>query len=110
MAATATTELDPQNWRTGPGDTVLVSDVIRTAGVPHGAIDYPIRLGLVPIVAREPGRRGRYISREDARMLLAAAALALAAGVALAVIVKAIRATQATVTSAGLVIPVPAAA
>jgi hypothetical protein len=110
MTATAAKELDPKNWRTGPGDTVMVSDVVRTAGVPHGAIDYPIRLGLVPIVAREPGRRGRYITRDDAVMLLAAAALAVAAGVALAAIVRAIRATQATVTPAGLVIPVAGAA
>lgn len=106
MTATTETGLDPKNWRTGPEGTVMVSDVIRTAGVPHGAIDYPIRLGLVPIVAREPGRRGRYISREDAVMLLAAAALAVAAGVALAAVVRAIRVTGGSVTADGLMIPV----
>lgn len=93
-------------WEIGPDGTVPVADVVRSAGVPHSAIDYTIRLGLVPVLAQGGASRRRWISREDAVMLLAAAALAVAAGVALAVIVRAIRATGAQVGPDGLTIPV----
>lgn len=106
MTAVAEPRLTPDEWRTGPDGTVLVADVVKTAGVPHGAVDYTIKLGLVPVVAQSGRKCRRSISREDAFMLLAAAALAVAAGVALAAIVRAIKATGAQVGPGGLTIPV----
>jgi hypothetical protein len=106
MTALAEPVLAPSEWGAGPDGTVPVADVVRSAGVPHGAVDYTIRLGLVPVHAQFGAHRRRYISREDALMLLAAAALAVAAGVALATIVRAIKATGAQVGPGGLTIPV----
>jgi hypothetical protein len=74
----------PADWRVTSDGTVPVADVVRSAGVPHGAIDYPVRLGLI---------------------VLAAAALAMAAGVALVAILKAMKTTGAQITPSGLTIP-----
>jgi hypothetical protein len=85
-----------------PEGTVPVADVVKSAGVPHGAVDYPVRLGLVEVVNQHGQGRRRYITAEDGLMILAAAAFALAAGVALAAVLRGIKATGAVLTLPGI--------
>lgn len=99
----------PKGWRVTDG-TVPVADVVRSAGVPHAAIDHPVRLGLVEVVKQHGQGNRRYIRVEDGLMLMAAAALALSCGVALVVMVRAIKATGATIGPAGLTFPLAAVA
>lgn len=95
----------PEDWRVTSDGTVPVADVVRSAGVPHGAIDYPVRLGLIDVTGQHGQGRRRYIRVEDGLMILAAAALAVAAGVTLVAILKAMKATGAQITPSGLTIP-----
>jgi hypothetical protein len=115
MTATATTAPDqsrtasewsaPESWRITPQGTVPVADVIRTAGVPHGAVDHAVRACNIPVLGQHGQGRRRYISVSDALVILAAAALAVAAGVALSQMYRALKGTGVTVSDSGLMIP-----
>ncbi|MFI6899279.1 hypothetical protein ACIBM4_34750 [Streptomyces sp. NPDC050256] len=93
----------PADWRVTPEGTVRVSDVARTAG-DYQAVNYTVRRYGVVVDQHGQGR-SRYIPVSEALLLVAAAALAMAAGVALAAMYRAMKATGATVSGSGLTIP-----
>ena len=110
MTATATeatgadaTPAVPTDWRVTPHGTVRVSDVARTTG-DYEAVNYTVRRYGVVVDQHGQGR-SRYIAVSEALLLVAAAALAVAAGVALAQMYRAIKASGATVGSNALTIP-----
>src|SRR5688500_12474187 len=79
---TAAAPAVPANWRVTPEGTVRVSDVARTTG-DYEAVNYTVRRYGVVVDQHGQGR-SRYIPVSEALLLVAAAALAVAAGVALA--------------------------
>ncbi|MFF4963242.1 hypothetical protein ACFY2Z_40980 [Streptomyces sp. NPDC001222] len=94
----------PEDWRVTPEGTVPVSDVARTTG-DYPAVNYTVRRCGVTVVEQGGHGRTRYIPVSEALLLVAAAALALAAGVALAQMFRAIKASGATVSAEALTIP-----
>lgn len=94
----------PQDWRVTPEGTVPVSDVARTTG-DYPAVNYTVRRCGVTIASSGGHCRTRYIPVSEALLLVAAAALAMAAGVALAQMYRAIKASGATVGADSLTIP-----
>lgn len=113
MTAVATTDTAPApvalqipaDWHVTPEGTVAVTEVARTTG-DYPAVNYTVRKCGVPVVSRGPGRgSGRYIPVSEALLLVAAAALAVAAGVALAAMYRAIKAAGAEVGPDALTIP-----
>lgn len=94
----------PEDWRVTPQGTVPVSDVARTTG-DYPAVNYTVRKCGVEIAAQGGHGRTRYIPVSEALLLVAAAALAVAAGVALAQMYRAIKASGATVAADALTIP-----
>lgn len=102
---TSPAESTPKDWRVTPDGSVPVADVVKSAGVPHAAVDYAVRLGLVDVTAQHGQGRRRYIATSDGLLILAAAALALAAGVALVSMLRAMKATGAMVSANALTIP-----
>ena len=112
MTATATTAPAPapsappvpEGWRVTSKGTVPVSDVARTTG-DYPAVNYTVRRCGVTVVDQGGHGRTRYIPVSEALLLVAAAALAVAAGVALAQMYRAIKAAGATVGTDALTIP-----
>jgi hypothetical protein len=102
----------PDTWRVADG-LVPAADVARSVepyGVGYPAVSKVLRSGLVP-VAKVGGQGGaRHLKVDDAMLLLAVAALAVAAGMAFGVMLRAVRSAGGTVTAAGLTIPLPQAA
>ncbi|WP_405802276.1 hypothetical protein [Streptomyces sp. NBC_01506] len=94
----------PQDWRITPEGTVAVMDVARTTG-DYPAVNYTVRKCGVPVMDTKGRGGGRYIPVSEALLLVAAAALALAAGVALAQMYRAIKANGATIGANALTIP-----
>ncbi|MEV8435708.1 hypothetical protein [Streptomyces chartreusis] len=94
----------PEDWRVTPEGTVPVSDVARTTG-DYPAVNYTVRRCGVPVIDQGGQGRARYIPVSEALLLVAAAALAVAAGVALAQMYRAIKASGATVRADSLTIP-----
>ena len=94
----------PEDWRVTPEGTVPVSDVARTTG-DYPAVNYTVRRCGVTIASSGGHCRTRYIPVSEALLLVAAAALALAAGVALAQMFRAIKASGATISVDALTIP-----
>jgi hypothetical protein len=99
----------PDGWRVTDG-VVPLADVARSAealGVSYEAVSAAARSGLLP-VARTGGQGGaRHITLDNALLVLAAVALAVAGGAAFAMMLRAIRETDATVTPGGLTIRFP---
>lgn len=93
----------PSGWRVTPEGTVRVSDVARTTG-DYESVNYTVRRYSVTVDQHGQGRT-RYIPVSEALLLVAAAALAMAAGVALAAMYRAIKASGATVGADALTIP-----
>lgn len=113
MTATATEQTGtaaapavPAEWRVTPEGTVRVSDVARTTG-DYEAVNYTVRRYGVPVVDQHGQGRSRYIPVSEALLLVAAAALAVAAGVALAQMYRAIKASGAKVGVDSLTILLP---
>lgn len=110
MSATATLDTDtsapavPDTWRVTPEGTVRVTDVAKTTG-DYPAVNYTVRRCDIPVVGRTGRGQGRYIPVSEALLLVAAAALAVAAGVALSAMYRAIKASGATVGADALNIP-----
>lgn len=94
----------PASWRVTPEGTVPVVDVARTTG-DYNAVTYAVRKCGVPVVSRGGHGRKRYIPVAEALLLVAAAAMAVAAGVALSQMYKAIKAAGAEVGPDSLTIP-----
>jgi hypothetical protein len=78
--------------------------VARTTG-DYPAVNYTVRKCGVPVLGREGRGGGRYIPVSEALLLVVAAALAVAAGIALAQMYRAIKASGATVGPTALTIP-----
>lgn len=94
----------PDDWRVTPDGTVRVSDVARTTG-DYQAVNYTVRKCGVTVAAQKGQGASRYIPVAEALLLVAAAALAVAAGVALAQMYRAIKASGATVGVDAVTIP-----
>jgi len=94
----------PADWRVTPQGTVRVSDVARTTG-DYPAVNYTVRRCGVTVVEQGGHGRTRYIPVSEALLLVAAAALAVAAGVALASMYRAMKTAGATVGTDSLTIP-----
>lgn len=101
--STATAPAIPAEWRVTPEGTVRVSDVARTTG-DYESVNYTVRKYGVVVDQHGQGR-SRYIPVSEALLLVAAAALAVAAGVALAQMFRAMKASGATVGVNALTIP-----
>ncbi len=101
--STAAAPAIPADWRVTPEGTVRVSDVARTTG-DYESVNYTVRKYGVVVEQHGQGR-SRYIPVSEALLLVAAAALAVAAGVALAQMFRAIKASGATVGADALTIP-----
>lgn len=100
-----TTLTVPTSWRVTPEGTVRVSDVARSTG-DYEAVNYTVRR--YGVVTDQYGQgRSRYIPVSEALIILAAAALATAAGVALAAMYRAIKAAGATVNGNSLTLTIP---
>ncbi|MFE5809448.1 hypothetical protein [Streptomyces sp. NPDC056491] len=93
----------PADWRVTEEGTVRVSDVARTAG-DYQSVNYAVRK-YIPVVDQHGQGRSRYIPVAEALLLVAAAALAVAAGVALAQMYRAMKASGATISADALTIP-----
>jgi hypothetical protein len=87
-------------------DLLPLPDVARSVGLDRNSQHYAIRHGVIT-PARKRGANGRYlITREDALLLLAAALVAAAAGIAIVTALRGLRSAGATATSAdSIVIP-----
>jgi hypothetical protein len=94
----------PADWHVTPDGTVAVTEVARTTG-DYPAVNYTVRKCGVPVMGREGRGGGRYIPVSEALLLVAAAALAVAAGVALAQMYRAMKANGATIGADSLTIP-----
>ena len=83
----AVRELDPDT-------PVRLARISRAIGWSYDAQSDAIKAGAVdPLPAPPAGRRGYLVSRDEALTILAAAILALAAGVAVVAMIRAIKAT-----------------
>jgi hypothetical protein len=94
-----------------PGLAIL-ADVQRAAGLSRGAVRAAVDEGLVtPTPVRMgPGQGGGYtVTLDDALLLVACAALALAAGVAFVTMLRVLRSSGATIDPAAgaVVLPIP---
>lgn len=98
----------PSDWRVTPEGTVRVSDVARTVG-DYESVNYTVRRYGVPVASQHGQGNARFIPLREAILILAAATVAVAAGVALSAMYRALKAT-ATVTDTSVVIPLRAAA
>ncbi|MFJ2477745.1 hypothetical protein ACIOWI_33030 [Streptomyces sp. NPDC087659] len=94
----------PDDWRVTPEGTVAVVDVARTTG-DYPAVNYTVRKCEIPVMERQGRGGGRYIPVSEALLLVVAAALAVAAGVALVQMYRAIKANGATISADALTIP-----
>ena len=111
-----TTVAMPDEWRVSDG-TVPLADVARTVeaqtGCTYASLNHAARQGLIDVQSKG-GRDGRGNARritvEDALLVLAVAALAVAAGMAFGHMLKAMKSSGAQVTPAGLTIPLKVAA
>lgn len=97
----------PEDWRIADG-TVPLTDVVRTAQCSYRSINHAVEEGLLPIAGKGgAGTHGntRRITVDDALMILAVAALAVAAGLAFNVLFRSVRETGGRITAEGLTIP-----
>ncbi|MGW3984726.1 hypothetical protein [Streptomyces mirabilis] len=98
----------PTDWRVTSEGTVRVSDVARTVG-DYESVNYTVRRCGVPVASQHGQGGARYIHVREALLILAAATVAVAAGIALAAMYRALKAT-ATITDTSVVIPLGTAA
>ena len=100
----------PENWRVTDG-TVPLTDVLSTAQCSYRSINHAVNEGLLPVAGKGgPGAHGntRRIALEDALLIVAVAALAVAAGLAFNVLFRSVRETGGRITAEGLTIPLSA--
>jgi hypothetical protein len=90
--------------------TVPIADVVKTAQCSFASIDVATRNGLIPIARRQGKGNRRYVTLEDALLIMGVAALAVAAGIAFGALLRAVRETGGQVVPQGLMIPVDFAA
>jgi hypothetical protein len=84
--------------------------VLRVGGISADSLRRSIDQGLVTPTDKRVGAGrggGRTITVDDALLLLAVAALAVAAGIAFTTMLKAVRAAGGQVSGAGVTIPIP---
>lgn len=95
----------PPEWRVSNG-TVPLADVAKTAACSYVSIDAAARSGLIDVERQGGQGNARWVRVEDALLIVAVAALAVAAGLAFGALLRAVRSTGAHVTPEGLTIPV----
>lgn len=107
--ATATADITAltqaaERWR--DCETVPLVDVARAAGIPRSNLIHIENRRLVHPV--RPGSRGQRLElpNDEVMLFLAAAALALVAGLAIATALRTVRATGATLTPDGFSLPI----
>ena len=89
----------------GDGDLIPLADVAQRAGLNRGTQHYAIRHNVITPADRR-GPNGRYlVTREQALIILAAGAIAVAVGVAVVTVIRTLNETGARVTSGALTIP-----
>lgn len=91
---------------------VLVSDVLRAGAISPDSFRRTVDAGLITPTEKRVGAGrggGRTITVDDALLLLAVAALAVAAGIAITTMFRAVRAQGGTVTGGNITIPIPKA-
>ena len=98
--------MTPQ-WTPKDG-TVTVPEVVAASGLTYAAVRKAIGEGLVtPTPVRRGHGGAKTLTVEDATLILIAAGIALAAGIAFVTILKVIRETGGTVGPTGVTIPIP---
>ena len=104
MTTTPTLPL-PDEWRVDADGTVPLPDVARSAATSYDNVHHAVRTGVIP-VQRVAGRGGtRRIAVDDALMIVAVAALALACGLAFNALLRSVVKAGGRVTPEGLTIP-----
>ncbi len=96
----------PEGWRVEDG-AVRLSDVGKTAQCPYSTIQWAARSGLIEVERQGGQGNARWVRVEDALLIVAVAALAVAAGLAFASLLKAVKDSGARVSPEGLTIPMP---
>lgn len=94
----------PDSWTVSEG-SVRLSDVVKTAPVSRASIDVATRNGLISVTRKAGRGDARWISVDEAVLVLSVALLAVAAGIAFGALLRAIRNSGAQITSTGLHIP-----
>ena len=90
-------------------DLIPLPELGNSLGFNKAAQSYAVRHGVIT-PAPKKGKSGRYmVTRDEAMLIIAAAGLALAIGVALVTAIRALRESGATVTAGGIVIPIAGA-
>lgn len=89
----------------GDQDLIPLPDLGKRVGLDRGRQTYAIEKGLIePSTVR--GRNGRYmVDRDQAAMIVMAAALAAIAGIAVVTMLRSLRGAGAQVGPAGVMIP-----
>lgn len=89
----------------GDTDLIPLADLADRVGLNRGTQQYAIRNNVI-VPANRRGPHGRYlVSRDEALLILAAAAISVAIGVALVTVLRTLRSTGAQVTGGSLTIP-----
>jgi len=89
----------------GDDDLIPLRDVGDAVGLKRGMQDYAVKRSII-VPAETRGPNGRYlVTRDEALLILASAALAVAVGVALVTVIKNLRGSGVTMSPAGLTIP-----
>lgn len=89
----------------GDDELIPLRDVGDAVGLKRGMQDYAVRRSII-VPAETRGPNGRYlVTRDEALLILAAAVLAVAVGAALVTVIKTLRNSGATVTPAGVLLP-----
>lgn len=90
----------------GDDELIPLRDVGDAVGLKRGMQDYAVKRSII-VPAETRGPNGRYlVTRDEALLILASAALAVAIGVALVTVIKNLRNSGATMTPDGLLLPV----
>jgi hypothetical protein len=85
-------------------ETVPLSEVARAVDMPRGTRDFAVRTGAIRPCAGGGRGRAHHLAWDEVVLIVTAAALAAAAGVAVTVIIRALRASGATVNGSAVVI------
>jgi hypothetical protein len=92
-------------------DLIPLPDLAHEVGLNRGTLHYARKTGAIIPDPTRRGRNGRHmITWEQALLIVAAAALAAAAGIALVTALHALRGAGAQVANGGVMIPLGAAA
>lgn len=87
-------------------DAVPLTDVAHAVGLNRGHVEYAVRKRIIETLPQRGPANAHMIRWDDVVLIVVAAAIATAAGIAVMTVLRSLRASGATVTPAGVTIPV----